>query len=63
MIVTEDIVRDRIRAWRDAGVTTLRIYPAGATIKERLDTLARALEIVAGLGPRSGGRDDRDPRL
>ena len=46
LIGTEDMVRDRLKVWRDAGVTTLRLYPAGATLDDRLTTLARALELL-----------------
>jgi len=47
MMGTEAMVRQRIRAWRDAGITTLRVYPAGQTLEERLTTLGRAIDIVA----------------
>jgi hypothetical protein len=40
------MVRERLKVWRDAGVTTLRLYPAGATLDDRLSTLARALELL-----------------
>jgi alkanesulfonate monooxygenase SsuD/methylene tetrahydromethanopterin reductase-like flavin-dependent oxidoreductase (luciferase family) len=46
MIGTASMVRERMRAWQNAGITTLRVYPAGATLDERLSTLARAIEIV-----------------
>jgi F420-dependent oxidoreductase-like protein len=46
MLGTEAMVRDRIRTYRDAGVTTLRIHPDGRTLDERLATLGRALELV-----------------
>ncbi len=46
LIGTEQMVRDRLSVWRDAGVTTVRLYPAGATLDERLTTLGRALELV-----------------
>ena len=46
LVGTEAMVRERLRAWRDAGVTTARLYPAGATLDERLATLARAVELV-----------------
>ena len=46
MVGSEELVRDRIRAYRDAGVTTLRVDPHGATLDERLATLGRALELV-----------------
>ncbi|WP_020673802.1 LLM class F420-dependent oxidoreductase [Amycolatopsis nigrescens] len=47
LIGTEDMVRDRLRQWRAAGVRTARFYPAGETVGERLATLGRALELVA----------------
>jgi F420-dependent oxidoreductase-like protein len=46
LIGTESMVRERLRVWRDAGVTTVRLYPAGNTLDARLATLARAIEIV-----------------
>ena len=46
LIGTESMVRARLRVWRDAGVTTVRLYPAGQTLDERLATLGRAIELV-----------------
>jgi F420-dependent oxidoreductase-like protein len=46
LIGTEDMVRDRLRVWRDVGVTTLRLYPAGRSLDERLTTLGRALDLL-----------------
>jgi F420-dependent oxidoreductase-like protein len=46
LIGTEAMVRDRLRVWCDAGVDTVRLYPAGETLQARLDTLARAIELV-----------------
>ncbi|MFN8556998.1 MAG: LLM class flavin-dependent oxidoreductase [Dehalococcoidia bacterium] len=46
LIGTVAMVRDRIRAYRDAGVTTLRVDPAGDSLDERLATLARVVELV-----------------
>lgn len=51
LIGTEDMVRERLRAWRDAGVTTARLYPAGDTLDERLATLGRALDLIGRLEP------------
>ena len=45
----EKTVRERIRAYRDSGVTTLRVQPAGNDLKERLTTLGRVMDIVRGL--------------
>jgi alkanesulfonate monooxygenase SsuD/methylene tetrahydromethanopterin reductase-like flavin-dependent oxidoreductase (luciferase family) len=46
LIGTESMVRQRLNIWRDAGVTTVRLYPAGDTLDARLGTLARAIEMV-----------------
>jgi alkanesulfonate monooxygenase SsuD/methylene tetrahydromethanopterin reductase-like flavin-dependent oxidoreductase (luciferase family) len=51
LIGTEDMVRERLRVWRAAGVDTVRLYPAGDTLAGRLDTLGRALDIVRALKP------------
>jgi hypothetical protein len=47
LLGTEAMVRDRVRAYRDAGITTLRVDPEGATLRERLDTLGRVMDLVA----------------
>jgi hypothetical protein len=46
LLGTGEMVRERIRAYRDAGVTTLRVEAAGGTLDERLATLGRVLELV-----------------
>lgn len=46
LIGTADIVRERIRAHRAAGVTTLRVEPDGKSLNERLETLARMQDLV-----------------
>ncbi|MGI5134360.1 LLM class flavin-dependent oxidoreductase [Streptomyces sp. CA-106110] len=46
LIGTEAMVRQRLRVWREAGVDTVRLYPAGESLQARLDTLARAIELV-----------------
>ncbi|WP_370948529.1 LLM class F420-dependent oxidoreductase [Amycolatopsis sp. cg5] len=46
LIGTEDMVRKRLRAWKDAGVTTVRLYPAGETLEDRITTLGRALDLM-----------------
>lgn len=50
LIGTEAMVRDRLRVWRDAGIDTVRLYPAGDTFEARLTTLGRALDLVAEVG-------------
>ncbi|QMU80501.1 LLM class flavin-dependent oxidoreductase [Streptacidiphilus sp. PB12-B1b] len=49
LIGTEDMVRRRLRVWQQAGVDTVRFYPAGETLDARLTTLARALDLVRTL--------------
>jgi F420-dependent oxidoreductase-like protein len=51
LIGTEPMVRQRLRAWHLAGVNTIRLYPAGATLDVRLATLARAIELVRETSP------------
>jgi alkanesulfonate monooxygenase SsuD/methylene tetrahydromethanopterin reductase-like flavin-dependent oxidoreductase (luciferase family) len=47
LIGTPDMVRDRLRTWREAGVDTVRLYPAGRNLAERLATLGQAMDLVA----------------
>ena len=51
LIGTEDMVRARLRTWRDVGVDTVRLYPAGDTLAARLDNLGRGIDLVRSLGP------------
>jgi F420-dependent oxidoreductase-like protein len=53
LIGTEEMVRDRLRVWRDAGVDTVRLYPAGDTLAARLDNLGRGIDLVRALGPKA----------
>ncbi|MEE4300753.1 MAG: LLM class flavin-dependent oxidoreductase [Pseudomonadales bacterium] len=43
------MVAERMRAFRDAGVNTLRLAPIGADAHARLDTLAQGLELLRAL--------------
>ena len=45
----ESMVRDRLRAYRDAGITTVRLAPAGRDLAERLETLGRAVDLAKTL--------------
>jgi F420-dependent oxidoreductase-like protein len=54
LLGSEAMVRERIRRYRDAGVTMLRLDPQGESASARLDTLGRAVELVreeCGRGP------------
>lgn len=50
LIGTEQMVGERLCVWRDAGVDTVRLYPAGSTLDHRLATLGRAIELVRMIG-------------
>jgi F420-dependent oxidoreductase-like protein len=46
LLGTEAMVRARLAAYRAAGITTLRVEPAGKTLDERLATLARFIALA-----------------
>ena len=46
LIGTEAMVRDRIKAHKAAGVTTIRVQPEGRTAQERGETLARVVALA-----------------
>jgi len=46
LIGTEAMVCERLRAYRDAGVSTLRVSTGGKNWKERTDSLAQAIDVV-----------------
>jgi F420-dependent oxidoreductase-like protein len=46
LLGTEAMVKERIRRYRDAGITTLRVDPAGQGVQERLDVLGRVISLV-----------------
>jgi F420-dependent oxidoreductase-like protein len=49
LLGTEAMVRRRLELYRDVGITTLRVEPAGETLDERLTTLGRLLTLVRAL--------------
>ena len=49
LLGTNEMVLDRIRAYRDCGITTIRVAPEGQTLEERLNTLGRFMNLVAEL--------------
>jgi F420-dependent oxidoreductase-like protein len=49
LIGTEPMVAERLRVWQAAGVDTVRLYPAGETLAEKVSTLGRALDLVRGI--------------
>jgi F420-dependent oxidoreductase-like protein len=49
LLGTEAMVRERLEAYRRAGITTLRVEPAGDSLDARLATLGRLLDLVRAL--------------
>jgi alkanesulfonate monooxygenase SsuD/methylene tetrahydromethanopterin reductase-like flavin-dependent oxidoreductase (luciferase family) len=49
LIGTKEMVFDRLRVWRDVGVDTVRLYPAGDTLDQKLETLECAIGLVRAL--------------
>jgi hypothetical protein len=39
-------VRERLRVYQRAGVTTVSVFPAGQTLDERLNTLGQLIDLV-----------------
>nr|HET6903662.1 LLM class flavin-dependent oxidoreductase [Ktedonobacteraceae bacterium] len=54
LIGTEEMVRERLRAHRHAGVKTLQVNPDGQTLDERLAILARLVELVKEIDAEPG---------
>lgn len=46
LLGTPEMVRNRVRLYRDSGVTTLRVEPDGKTLHEQLATLEQLIQIV-----------------
>jgi F420-dependent oxidoreductase-like protein len=46
LIGTASMIRDRLQVWCDTGVDTVRVYPAGEHLEERIATLGAAIELV-----------------
>jgi alkanesulfonate monooxygenase SsuD/methylene tetrahydromethanopterin reductase-like flavin-dependent oxidoreductase (luciferase family) len=52
LIGTPDMVRARLKAHRDAGVSTVRVQPTGRTVEEQVETLGRLMELVKEVSAR-----------
>ena len=46
LIGTSEMVKDRIRLYRDLGISSLKVDLPGETISEKLDSLAKLMELV-----------------
>jgi hypothetical protein len=46
LLGTEDMIKQRMRAYKKAGITTLRLDPEGSSLQQRLATLGRAMDLL-----------------
>ena len=57
LIGPPDVVRDRLRAYRDCGVTPLRVNPIGSDLRDCIASLGTLLDLVNDVN----GRTERAP--
>jgi alkanesulfonate monooxygenase SsuD/methylene tetrahydromethanopterin reductase-like flavin-dependent oxidoreductase (luciferase family) len=53
LIGPRDVVRDRLRAYRDCGVTTLRVNPIGSDLRDCIAGLGTLLDLVNDVNGRT----------
>ena len=56
LLGTPDMIADRLRVYRDAGITTIRAGLRGKTLDERLLTLAKLMDAVADVNAEAPAR-------
>ena len=49
LIGTPDMVSDRLRIYREAGITTLRLGLAGENMEDKLATLGQVMDLARSL--------------
>ena len=49
-----DQVTEQVRAYRDAGVTVLRVAPEGGDVQSRLDAVGQMVDIVRAVSEETG---------
>jgi hypothetical protein len=56
LLGTPDMITERLRVYRDAGITTIRAGLRGRTLDERLVTLAKLMDTVADVNAEAPAR-------
>jgi F420-dependent oxidoreductase-like protein len=56
LIGPPETVRERLRQYRDCGVTTLRVHPVGSDLDSRLAGLGRLMDLVADVNRDATGK-------
>jgi alkanesulfonate monooxygenase SsuD/methylene tetrahydromethanopterin reductase-like flavin-dependent oxidoreductase (luciferase family) len=49
LLGSNEMVRERIRAYKSVGVTTLRVAPAGRDLREKLATLGQVMDLARAM--------------
>ena len=49
LIGDESRIRERLKVYKEAGVTTLRVAPGGGSMDAQLETLGRTMDLIRGL--------------
>ena len=60
LIGTDDMIRERLRAYQTAGIDTISASPTGRTVTEKLDALARLLDLASELPANSSPWSPRE---
>ena len=63
LIGTEDMIRERLKAFRDAGVNTFRLGTGGVSWKERTAATGRSGQISFNAKPQAGRRMHSKPYI
>tara|TARA_Y100000780_G_scaffold132996_1_gene119730 strand:- start:63 stop:860 length:798 start_codon:yes stop_codon:yes gene_type:complete len=50
LIGTPDIIKDRIKLYRDIGITTLKVDVPGDSISEKVEVLGKLMDLVSAVG-------------
>ena len=56
LVGTDEMVKERLRVYRDAGLDQIVLNPHGNTVEERLETLGRAIDLVNAVSAESSAR-------
>ena len=50
LIGTPDIIKDRIKLYRDIGITTLKVDVPGDSISEKVEVLGKLMDLMSAVG-------------
>jgi hypothetical protein len=53
LIGPPDVIRERLRAYRDCGVTTLRVQPVAASLDESITVLGTLVDLARDVNGRA----------